>query len=215
MSLATSQQSTQKDIFIFQLLRSQRNCQKICFHPTAKRLLASHCLLVFGFQLHLLKVYFQKRAKRKQLADSSASNFIPSLSVHVILSRTNQQPRSGNLEILNRSGNVGCNATHIFLIWSRDTWHPVFPYQTIFYFHMSIVNHFRNKILSAHRNIHIMQILCRVPPKKGLFREDFLFVRRKRHAGVRSAFFHIKSWCRKIRYIEGIGGHVWPNKFCT
>jgi len=35
---------------------------------------------------------------------------------------------------------------------------------------MSIVNHFRNKILSAQRNIHIVQIVCKVPPKKGLFR---------------------------------------------
>jgi len=34
---------------------------------------------------------------------------------------------------------------------------------------MSIVNHFRNKILSAQRNIQIIQILRRVPPKK-----DFL-----------------------------------------
>jgi len=33
---------------------------------------------------------------------------------------------------------------------------------------MSIVDHFRNKILSAQRNVLIMQILGRMPPKKGL-----------------------------------------------
>jgi len=31
---------------------------------------------------------------------------------------------------------------------------------------MSIVNHFRNKIVSAQRNVHIVQLFCRVPPKK-------------------------------------------------
>jgi len=36
-----------------------------------------------------------------------------------------------------------------------------------------------------------MQILGRIPPKKGLFRGDFLFVRRERHARVRPVFF---SW---------------------
>jgi len=69
---------------------------------------------------------------------------------------------------------------------------------------MSIVNHFRNKILSAQRNIHIMQILSRVPPNRDFLEGIegiFLFVRRKQHAGVRSPFFHIKSWCRKILYI--------------
>jgi len=32
-------------------------------------------------------------------------------------------------------------------------------------------------------------------------KEDFLFVRRKRPARVRSVFFHTKSWCRKTLYI--------------
>jgi len=54
---------------------------------------------------------------------------------------------------------------------------------------MSIVNHFRNKIVSAQRNVHVIQILCRVPPNRGYFRGDFLFVRRKRHACARSVFF--------------------------
>jgi len=31
---------------------------------------------------------------------------------------------------------------------------------------MCIVNHFRNKILSSQRNVHIIQILGRMPPKK-------------------------------------------------
>jgi len=29
---------------------------------------------------------------------------------------------------------------------------------------MSIVNHFRKKILPAQRNMHIIEILCRAPP---------------------------------------------------
>jgi len=33
--------------------------------------------------------------------------------------------------------------------------------------------------------------------QKGDFLEFFLFVRGKRHERVRSAFFQIKSWCRK------------------
>jgi len=59
-----------------------------------------------------------------------------------------------------------------------------FQTKLFFYFHMSILNHFRNKIVSAQRKVHIMQILRRVPPKS-FFRGDFLFVRRKRHARVR------------------------------
>jgi len=39
------------------------------------------------------------------------------------------------------------------------------PHNNKLQLHMSVVNHFRNKILSAQRNIHIIQILCRVPPK--------------------------------------------------
>jgi len=38
---------------------------------------------------------------------------------------------------------------------------------------MSIVNHFRNKIVSAQRDVHIIQILCRVPPKKDCLEEIF------------------------------------------
>jgi len=80
-----------------------------------------------------------------------------------------------------------------------------------------MVNHFRNKIVSAsaQRNVHIIQILYRVPPKTGLFRGDFLFVRRKCHARVTSGFFsdqvvvledssHITYW-----------RSFWPNRFCT
>jgi len=71
------------------------------------------------------------------------------------------------------------------IIWLR---HPAtrdiryFRTKLFFYFHMSIVNGFRNKIVSAQRNIHSIQILCRVPPKRGFF------VRRKHHAHVRSVF---------------------------
>jgi len=40
---------------------------------------------------------------------------------------------------------------------------------------MSIANHFRNKIVSAQRNTHIVQILCRVGyhPKKGFLEGIF------------------------------------------
>jgi len=58
---------------------------------------------------------------------------------------------------------------------------------------MYIVNNFRNKILCSQRNGHIIQILGRIPPKKGLYRGDFWFVRRKRHARVRSGFFFRSS----------------------
>jgi len=82
---------------------------------------------------------------------------------------------------------------------------------------MCMVNHFRNKILSSQRNVHIVQILGRIPPKKGLFRGDFLFVRRKRHARVRTVFFsnkvmvledssHIRYWwsylAKQVLYLK-------------
>jgi len=62
-----------------------------------------------------------------------------------------------------------------------------FQTKLLFYFHMSIVNHFR-KFYAGHH-------------QKGVFRGDYLFVDRKRHAHVRSVFFHIKSWCRKTLHI--------------
>jgi len=101
----------------------------------------------------------------------------------------NVEPCSGKLKMLLDSGNEGYNATLNLHTSSWDTWHPLFTEQAIFYFHMSIVKHFCNKILSAQRNTHIIQILCRVSPKRGLFRGDFLFVGWKRHGRVRSVFF--------------------------
>ena len=78
-------------------------------------------------------------------------------------------PAQATLKIL-AWGNAGSNATWNLITLSWGTWHPLFPYQTVFfYFQMSIVNHFHNKVLSAQRNIHIIRILCRVPRKKGLF----------------------------------------------
>jgi len=62
---------------------------------------------------------------------------------------------------------------------------------------MHIVNHFRNKILCSQRNGHI-QMLGRIPRKKGLYRGDFWFVRRKRHARVRSAFFRSSHGVRRL-----------------
>jgi len=55
--------------------------------------------------------------------------------------------------------------TYVFLVHMTS----LFPYQIIFHFHMSIVKHFRNTTVSALRNIHIIQNLCRVPPKRGFF----------------------------------------------
>jgi len=57
-----------------------------------------------------------------------------------------------------------------------------------FYFHMSTVNHVRNKILSAQRNIHNTNFM-QGTTKKMAFWRGFLFARRKRHARVRSIFF--------------------------
>jgi len=80
---------------------------------------------------------------------------------------------------------------------------------------MCIVNHFRNKILSSQRNVHIIQILGRMPPKKdyveGIVR---LCVENVMHV-LDPVFFQIKSRCWKTLHIQGIGGHIWPNRFCT
>jgi len=75
---------------------------------------------------------------------------------------------------------------------------------------MSVVNHFRNKIVSAQRNVHIIQLLCRVPAIKGFFRGDVLFVRKKRHARARSIFFRSSHGVRRL-----FTYNIWPNKFCT
>jgi len=55
-------------------------------------------------------------------------------------------------------------------------------------FYFLIVNYLHDKILSAQRSIHIIEILCTVSPQRGLFNRDILFVRKKRHVRVRSAF---------------------------
>jgi len=56
-------------------------------------------------------------------------------------------------------------ATPNSVIFSWDMWHPVFPDQTSFDLPTSIFNHFCNKIVSAQRNIHSIQILCTLPQK--------------------------------------------------
>jgi len=28
-------------------------------------------------------------------------------------------------------------------------------------------------------------------------------------------FLHIKSWSRTTLHVQGIGGNIWPNRFCT
>jgi len=52
----------------------------------------------------------------------------------------------------------------------------------------SIFDHFHNKIVSAQRNTHSIQILYTVPPKNCFFRGKFLFVRWKCHGRFRSVF---------------------------
>jgi len=51
--------------------------------------------------------------------------------------------------MLYESGKVGYNAILNLITSSWDTCHPLFQNQSIFYFHTSVVNHFRNKIVSA------------------------------------------------------------------
>jgi len=79
---------------------------------------------------------------------------------------------------------------------------------------MSTVNHFRKKIVSSQRNIDIIQILCRVPPKL-FFLEGIscLYVENFMHM-LDPFFFQIKSWCLHIRYCWPYLG-IWPNRFCT
>jgi len=48
---------------------------------------------------------------------------------------------SGNHKMLYESGKVGYNATLNLITSSWHTWHPLFPDQSILYFHTSIVNH--------------------------------------------------------------------------
>ena len=105
-------------------------------------------------------------------------------------------PAQATLKIL-AWGNAGSNATENWLRCpgTRDT--RYFLTKLFFYFQTSIVNHFRNKILSAQRNIHIMQILCRVPRQKWLL---CLGVESVMHV-LDPFFFHMKSWCRKVLYI--------------
>jgi len=112
-----------------------------------------------------------------------------------------REPCSEILILLYASVKAGNNATLNFHTSSWDTWHPLFSDHTIFHLHVCIVNHFRNKILSSQRNVDIIQILGRIPSKKGLFRGDFSFVRRKRHARVKPVFFQINSWCWKTYHI--------------
>jgi len=42
---------------------------------------------------------------------------------------------------------------------------------------MSIVNNFHNKIVSAQRNVHIIEIFSQGTTEKGAFQRDFFFMR--------------------------------------
>jgi len=107
---------------------------------------------------------------------------------------------SGILILLYASVKVGYNAAHNLQTSSWDTCHPLFRDQTIFYFRMGIVNRFRKKIVSAQRNVHIIQILCRVPPKKDFLYGNFcLCVETVMH--VIDPFLQIKLWSWKALHI--------------
>jgi len=79
------------------------------------------------------------------------------------------------LILLYVSVKAGYNAAHNLHSSSWDTRHLLIPDQTIFYLHVCIVEHFCKKILSSLRNVHIIHILGRIPPKT-IFRGDFLLV---------------------------------------
>ena len=98
---------------------------------------------------------------------------------------------SENLILLYASVKTGYNATHNLHTSPWGTWHSLFSDQSIFYYHMSIVNHFCNKIESAQRNIHT-KILCH---QKGIFC--------LRVENVLDSFlFQINSWCWKTSHIR-------------
>ena len=111
---------------------------------------------------------------------------------------------SGILILLYASVKVGYNAAHNLQTSSWDTCHPLFRDQTIFYFRMCIVNRFRKKngVCPAKRAYHTN--FMQSTTKKGFFIWEFLFVRRNRHARVRSVFAdkvmvlesssHIRYW---------------------
>ena len=98
------------------------------------------------------------------------------ISIRKCISYFLLQPCPWNLKLLYDSRKVGSNATHYLIRSSWDTWHPLLPDQTFFYFHTSIVNHFHNKILSAQGNIHITEILPSV--MGGFFRGNFFCVQK-------------------------------------
>jgi len=112
---------------------------------------------------------------------------------------------------------VGYDATHNLHTSAWDTWHPSFPDHTVFYFHVSIVNHFGNKIVSAQRNVHIILILRRVPPKKGFLEFFFcLWIENVMHEPDPFSYRSSHGVGRLIsHHILGIAGHIWPNRFCT
>jgi len=61
------------------------------------------------------------------------------------------------------------------------------------YFWLPDVRHFHNKMVSAQRNTHSIQILWTAPPNNCLFRGEFSFVHRKCHTSFRFVyFFHIE-----------------------
>jgi len=79
---------------------------------------------------------------------------------------------------------------------------------------MFIVNHFCNKIVSAQRNVNIIQIFCSAPSKRR-FLERILCLCEENVKQMLDPFFQIKPWCWKTLHIYGSGGHIWPNSFWT
>jgi len=95
---------------------------------------------------------------------------------------------------------VGYNATHDLITFSWDMCRPLFPDQNIFDSPTSIFNHFHKKSVLRSETYPVYKCFCVVSPKWGFLEGNF-FVCWKCHARFRSAFFHIKSWCRKTLHV--------------
>jgi len=101
---------------------------------------------------------------------------------------------SANLRtLLDELGNEGCHATRNLIPISWDMWHLFLPDQTAFGFPTSIFNHFHNKIGSAQRNTHSMQMLCTVPPNNCFLEGNFHLCVEKVVPVLEPFFLHTKT----------------------
>jgi len=72
---------------------------------------------------------------------------------------------SGIFILLYASVKSGYNATHNLHTSSWDTWHPLFPDQTIFYFHMSLLITFATKLYLPSETYMSYKFYARYPQK--------------------------------------------------